>query len=265
MTKAIISSGYGINCERETKHAIELAGGKAEIIHINDLKNDKKILKQTEILVFAGGFSYGDDLGSGLAYAKDFLNNLKSELEEFINDDKLVLGICNGNQILTILGAIPGLKQTVGRQEVVITNNDNTKYTDIPVYLKTINESIFLKELDTLLMPVAHGEGKYYMSEETLKKLKENKQIALTYVRPDGTPANGHFPYSPNGSMIDIAGITNKKGNVLGLMPHPERAIHFTQHPLWTKLKEEYRRKGKEPPIYCNGLKIFKNMVNYFR
>ncbi|MDZ7586349.1 MAG: phosphoribosylformylglycinamidine synthase subunit PurQ [Patescibacteria group bacterium] len=236
--KILVLSGYGLNCEEETALGFNLAGGQAEIGHINDLISQDKKLADYQILVFPGGFSYGDDLGSGYAFANRVKNNLWSELTEFINKDKLVLGICNGFQILVKLGLMG---------EVALRWNDNPKYIDTWVKLKVMGKTPWLKGIKELSLPVAHGEGKFFGQGEIKPVLK--------YINHT----------NPNGSREDIAGITDQTGRILGMMPHPERALFLTQLPDWPLLKEKLLRAGKPLPKFGPGLQIFKNGINYFQ
>jgi phosphoribosylformylglycinamidine (FGAM) synthase-like amidotransferase family enzyme len=280
--KVIVLSGYGLNCEEETAFAFTLAGAKADIVHINDLADRIKKLKNYQILAIPGGFSYGDDTGSGKAYANKLKNHLKKELDEFVQKDKLTIGICNGFQILTNLGLLPG----------VLTFNDNARYTDRwvdvcipqPVIARSASdEAIFSKNkiasvalamtkvvspwltgIDHLSLPIAHGEGKFMAGDETLSSLKKQKMIAGVYYKGEMCNYQNLTP-NPNGSTLDIAMLTSANGKILGTMPHPERAMFFTQAPNWPLLKEQLIRAGKPLPKYGPGLQIFKNAVSYFK
>lgn len=243
--KVIILSGYGLNCEEETQFAFKWAGANADIFHINDLIAKPKMLLEYNILVFPGGFSYGDDTGSGKAYANKFKNHLQKELEEFLSRDTLAIGICNGFQIMTNLGILPG----------ALTHNKNGKYIDRWVDLEVRGNSPWLKGIKKLSVPIAHGEGHFVVSEKEYKTLQKNKQIAFTYTKGEICKFQ-NLEKNPNGSEHDIAGVSAYNGRVLGLMPHPERAMFAHQSPLWQKNK-----KGKKEG---EGLQLFKNAVNYF-
>lgn len=259
----MIFAGYGLNCDVETKYAFEKAGGKADIVHINDIIDGFKKLKNYQILCIQGGFSYGDDTGSGNAYANKIRNHLWDDVLSFIKDDKLVIGICNGFQILVNLGLLPALSG-FGDREVVLLPNNTARYTVRFVDLKVIGESPWLTGIKNISMPIAHGEGKFYAQNDILQKLEKKNMIALKYI-------NGQIckwlklPGNPNGSLKDIAGITDESGKIFGLMPHPERAQFFCQLPNWTYIKESYIREGKNIPEIGPGLKIFKNAINYFK
>lgn len=239
-------SGYGLNCEEETKFAFEWAGAEADIVHINDLILSPKTLLDYQILAFPGGFSYGDDTGSGKAYANKFKNHLGKELQEFLSLDTLVIGICNGFQIITNLGILPG----------GLTYNKGGKYIDRWVDLEVKGKSPWLSDIKTISLPIAHGEGRYVIGEKELGRMKKKKEIALIYARGPVAEFQSLEP-NPNGSDHDIAGVLAYNGRVFGLMPHPERAMFSHQSPFWFKNKT--RKKEGE------GLQIFKNAVNYFK
>ena len=263
--KVLVFSGYGLNCEEETKFAFDEAGGKAEIVHINDLIDGSKKLEQFQVLAFPGGFSYGDDTGSGNAYANKLRNHLWEKIDKFIKGDKLVIGICNGFQIIVNLGLLPALGKNYGDRQVALLHNDNARYTVRWVDLKVEEcSSTWVKNLPDFFAPIAHGEGKFYASDKVLKKLNENKQVVFRYTLREICELQNLDP-NPNGSLEDIAGITDESGKILGLMPHPERAMFFTQFPHWTYLKEKFKREGKPIPKFGPGLQIFKNAVNYFK
>ena len=247
--KVIIMSGYGLNCEEETKFAFETAGGMADIVHINDLIADPKILLEYQILVFPGGFSYGDDTGSGKAYANKFKNHLSKELKEFLSRDTLIIGICNGFQIITNLGILPG----------ALTHNKNAQYIDHWVDLKVEGKSPWLSNLKKISLPIAHGEGRYLITAKEYKEMQKNKQIAFIYTKGEICEFQ-NLEANPNGSNYDIAGILGYNGRVLGMMPHPERAQFFHHSPLWQSKKNKIKKTNEGA-----GIIIFKNAINYFK
>ncbi len=253
LPKIIVLAGYGLNCEEETAAAFTLAGGLAEIVHINDLVENPKKLMSYQILAIPGGFSYGDDLGGGKAYANKLNNHLKKYLKEFTSKDKLVIGICNGFQILTQAGLLPG----------ALVFNDNNRYTDRWVDLRIQSSSPWLTGIKTLSVPIAHGEGKFVADNNTLSTIKKNRQIAGVYYKGD-VCAYQNLAANPNGSTADLAIMTSENGKILGTMPHPERAMFFTQSPMWPLMKEKLIRSGQKLPKYGDGLKIFVNGVKYF-
>jgi phosphoribosylformylglycinamidine synthase subunit PurQ / glutaminase len=262
--KVLIFSGYGLNCEEETAYAFNLSGADSEIVHINDLIDGYKKLKNYQILAFPGGFSYGDDTGSGNAYANKLKNHLWQELVKFINGDHLVIGICNGFQIMVNLGLLPAFNKQYGQREIALTHNNNARYTVRWVDLKISSSTPWLSGITELSLPIAHGEGKFFAPPEVLKELKQKKLIAAKYIKGEICRYQ-NLPANPNGSLDDIAGVTDETGRILGMMPHPERAIFFTQLPNWTFLKEKYIREGGKIPEFGPGLQIFKNGVLYFK
>ena len=254
--RALIISGYGINCEDETLHAFTEVGFKGSIIHVNDLIANPKMMNQFQVLAFPGGFSYGDDTGSGNAMANKIKNNLYEHILKFLSKDKLMIGICNGCQILINLGIVPALENT--QRQVALVENDTAIYQCRWINLKIHNtKSPWLKNIKHMHLPVAHQEGKFLMNNDVKKELLKNKLIAGQYVDNNNKLAMKKFPFNPNGSDLDIAALTNKKGNILAMMPHPERAYYFFHKPDWQNkdIKSEY----------ADGYKIFKNASEYFR
>lgn len=262
--KVLVLSGYGLNCEEETAFAFKLVGARADIIHINDLIDGFKHLKNYQILVFPGGFSFGDDTGSGNAFASRVKNHLWENLMSFIEKDRLVIGICNGFQIIVNLGLLPSFEKKYGERETALVYNESARYTVRWVDLEVKNKSPWLKNIKKISLPIAHGEGKFFAPNKILNRLEKENLIALKYIRGEMCQYQNLKP-NPNGSLKDIAGITDKSGKIFGLMPHPERAIFFTHLPNWPYLKEKYKRAGKKIPKYGPGLKIFKNGVDYFK
>jgi len=266
MVKAIVLTGYGINCEEETAFAFRKAGAEAEVVHVNDLIAEPKKVSEAQILAFPGGFSYGDDTGSGNALANKIRNNLWEELVDFIEAENLVLGICNGFQVIANLGILPGVEARKPVRSIALTHNDSARYECRWVSLKSFSKKcVFTRGIDFIRMPVAHGEGKFFASQEILKKLNENGQVAFRYALDENGLALGKFPENPNGSLEDVAGVCSKDGRILGMMPHPERNIFFTQQDDWTLQKEKLKRAGKQMPTESDGMKIFKNAVEYFK
>jgi phosphoribosylformylglycinamidine synthase len=255
--RAIVLSGYGLNCEEETKLAFDLAGAKADIVHIADLVADKRRMAKYQIMAIPGGFAFGDDTGSGKAYANKLRNNLWEELEKFVARDTLVLGVCNGFQILTNLGFLPG----------ALLANDSVRYSDrwvdLAVPSASAKKSPWLLGIKELSLPIAHGEGKYYADAKTMSSLKKNKQIGMKYMKGE-ICRHLDLPANPNGALENAACITNKDGRVIGMMPHPERGMFFTQLPHWTWIADRLRREDKPLPREAAGLQVFRNAVKYF-
>src|SRR3989338_1356522 len=263
--KVLIFSGYGLNSEEETKFAFDIADGNAEIVHINDLIVKKKKLSDYQIFAIPGGFAYGDDTGAGNGYANRLRNHLWKDIIQFIKDGKLIIGICNGFQVLVNLGLLPALNLKYGERELGLMPNKIPRYTVRFVDLKTENKkSPWLKNIKSLSIPVSNGEGKLYATKKTLKEIKEKNLVALRYYKGEMCDYL-NLPASPNGSIDNIAGVNDESVRILGLMPHPERAMFFTQLPNWPYLKEKYLRAEKKLPEFGSGLQIFKNGVNYFK
>jgi len=261
--RALIMSGYGINSEMETQEALRRAGMDSEIVHINDLIAGRERLSDYRLLVFPGGFSYGDDTGAGNAYANRVKNNLWDDLMEFLDGDNLVLGICNGFQILANLGLVPAFDKKYSRDIALMPNRIGRLECRF-VTLKPAAENIWTHGIVKLYCPVSHGEGNLSCSPETLQRIKRQRQVAFTYCREDLSPAGGEYPYNPNGSVEDIAGITSADGKVLGMMPHPERAMEFTNLYNWPLVKEQLRRSGERSDPESLNMRIFHNVVDYF-
>jgi phosphoribosylformylglycinamidine synthase subunit PurQ / glutaminase len=264
--RVLVLSGFGLNCDVETAYAFKLAGALSERVHVNALISKEVSLNDYHILVFDGGFSWGDDHGAGVLAAVRLKYNIGDALHEFIEDGKLVLGICNGFQVLVNLGFLPGFDGDYKKRLVALTCNDCGNFRDDWVSLLANPESpcIFTRGIGQLELPVRHGEGKFYASPETIQHLVNEKQVVLQYAAPDGAVAHGKFPYNPNGSVLDIAGICDPTGRVFGLMPHPEAYNHWTNHPDWARIKVRSMREGKsfaeEDTV---GTKIFKNAVSF--
>lgn len=243
----------GTNCDRETAFAFLKSGAKPELIHINRFICGENKLCDYHILAIPGGFTYGDDAGAGKVLANELKHKLDEDLRKFIDDGKLIIGICNGFQVLVKSGLLPGNNEA--SQEASLIINDSAKFEDRWVYLrKSRTKCVWVKGLpEVIYLPVAHGEGKFVTKDRrTLEKLKNNGQIVFQYCNRRGDLSG--YPDNPNGSAENIAGICDKTGRILGLMPHPERHIDFSQHPRWTK-----KKGGKEG----DGLQIFRNATEY--
>ena len=254
--KSIVLRAAGINCDLETEHALELAGAEARRVHINRIIEDKSALDEFQIIVFPGGFSYGDDVAAGKILANQIVHHLYDSVQKFIDDGKLVLGICNGFQVLVKAGILPGDNSSGKQETVTITYNDSGKFEDRWVYLAPQTEKcIFIESGRQIYLPVAHGEGKVVTKDtDTLEKLKADGHVAFKYVDKNGK--EGDYPINPNGSVDSIAGLTDTTGRVLGLMPHPERHVRPTQHPHWSRLKNKQD---------SDGMTMFDNAVKYIQ
>ncbi|MFK7821492.1 MAG: phosphoribosylformylglycinamidine synthase I [Planctomycetaceae bacterium] len=265
--KVCVLRAPGTNCDIETAYAFEKSGGQPERIHVFRLLEEPNLLDDFQILCIPGGFSYGDDIGAGVILSRQLRGRVNDAIIRFMQADKLALGICNGFQTLLKAGLLTQTGFDGGddkfESSATLTWNDNGKYTALWVNLKVgSSNSVFLKDIDEIEMPIAHAEGRIAVtSDEVLENWQEADQIALRYT--NGQPAKSGeisqevlpYPANPNGSLDNIAGLCDPTGRVLGLMPHPERFIHATQHPQWTRLG----LKGDG-----DGLKLFQNAVNYF-
>ena len=255
----LVLRASGTNCDEETAATFETCGARAEAVHVRRLIEEPELLKKFSILALPGGFSYGDDLGSGVVLAHELRQRLFEPLQDFVKRGGLVLGICNGFQTLIKTGLLPGPTYAKGVEPLVatLTHNDCQHYVDRWVTLRVEKSSSpFLKGAEGRLIecPVAHGEGKFIAKDaNVLKKFASAGQIAFRYVTSEGQPADS-FPDNPNGSAEAIAGLTDETGRVLGLMPHPERHAQPWQHPRWTR--DGLKAEG-------DGLFIFRNAVEF--
>ena len=268
IVKALVLTGYGLNCDNETAHAFELAGAAPAKVHINSLIDGSVTLADYHILTFVGGFSWGDDHGAGVVQAVRLKTNIGDQIREFIEKGRLILGICNRFQALVNLGLLPGLDHDYRSRSVALTYNDCGNFRDdwVTLTVNTDSPCIFTRGIEQLDLPVRHGEGKFYAETPVIERLTAAKQVVMRYAAPDGQPAGRQFPYNPNGSVDDIAGICDPTGRVFGLMPHPEAYNHFTNHPGWTRQKELSRRKlEKMDSGPTPGIKLFRNAVEFVR
>jgi phosphoribosylformylglycinamidine synthase len=267
--KALVLTGYGLNCDAETAHACELAGARAVCVHINDVISGTVSLNDFHIMVFIGGFSWGDDHGAGVIQAVRMRKNAGDRIIDFINNGRLVLGICNGFQTLVNFGLLPGLDGNYTERSVALTYNDCGNFRDDWVSLAMDPKSpcVFTRGIEQIQLPVRHGEGKFIADKAVVDRLIRDKLVVCRYAGKDGTPAKGSFPANPNGSMDDIAGICDPTGRIFGLMPHPEAYNHPANHPDWTRAKHYHRCKSSPAKFVSSstGISIFKNAVQYFQ
>jgi len=248
--KTLILRAPGTNCDVETVFAFEQAGSVVESAHINELVRREKLLFNYQIMVIPGGFTYGDDISAGKILANELRLKLGEDIKRFVNDGWLILGICNGFQVLVKARILPRLGGKKS-QPLTLASNDSGKFECRWVYLQ-VNETspcIFTRGISTMYLPVAHGEGKVLAEPGVAERLN----IVLYYTDEKGDILAG-YPYNPNGSVGNIAGICDVSGRVFGLMPHPERFVRWTQHPKW--LREPLRDYG-------DGLQIFINAVQW--
>jgi phosphoribosylformylglycinamidine synthase len=272
--RALILTGYGINCDYETTYACETVGFSADRLHLNDMLVKPKGLFDYKLVVFPGGFSYGDDLGSGVAYSSKIRfsrsekgGRLYETFMEYVERDGLVLGICNGFQILVRLGILPAIENSYGEQQVTLAPNREGYFINRWVGLITQQESlsIFTRGLERIRLPVRHGEGRLLVpDEELLQDLEQNRHVCIRYCDHEGKPTQS-FPQNPNGSQNAIAGICDPTGRVFGLMPHPEAAMTLYHFPDWTGMRERANRSGEKLPEEGDGHAIFQNAFEYAR
>ena len=259
--KALVLQAHGSNRDFDVMEALTLAGADSIGVPLNELRRNKTLLSDFNLLVVPGGFSYADALGAGKLLALDLASYFTDEISAFVDAGKPVIGICNGFQALAKSGILPGESPSPsgrggrGEGETTLTFNAEGHFECRWVNLAPVSQTcIWTKGLDDqIICPIAHGEGNFQTSDTAfVNTLTAQDQIALTYTYPDGAPANGDYPINPNGSILDIAGICNPQGNVLGLMPHPEHHIYNWQHPRHTR--------GE---MSGSGLKLFENGVEY--
>ncbi|MGD0159347.1 MAG: phosphoribosylformylglycinamidine synthase subunit PurQ [Candidatus Bathyarchaeia archaeon] len=253
----------GTNCDAETRLSFAALGVQAEVVHVNEVVK-RKSLMEYDVLVFPGGFSYGDYVRAGAIWAKWILAKLGKELKAFVDEGRLILGICNGFQVLVETGLLPGFEGMSPYPEAGLATNFPPGYNCRWISLKHENNGkcAFTSQIPkgkVLRVPVAHSEGRFLFPKEKekqyLEKLRENDQLVFRYCNKDGEYAEDSFPTNPNGSFHDIAGICNPEGTVFGLMPHPERAFHWWQQADWTR--------HQKMPEHGDGKLIFENLINY--
>ncbi len=246
--KALVMRAAGVNCDRETEYALTLAGFDAQRIHVRRIMENPAMLDDVQFLVIPGGFSYGDDVAAGKILANQMLHHLTEPLTRFVQAGKLVLGICNGFQVLIKSGLLPWARvdDSTANRDATLAWNDSGTFIDKWIYLKATSKNcVYVHEGDVITLPIAHGEGKFIPRDDSvLQTLRRQDQVALRYCAAGGLsdPAA-----NPNGSIDDIAGLCDPSGRIMGLMPHPERFAMVTQHPTWT------RGDGQS----LDGLKVF--------
>lgn len=263
----------GTNCDKETKYAFDLVGGKAEIVHINSLikkydpaENRKISLGDYEILAIPGGFSHGDYISAGRILSRDLQHFLGDEINAFVEKRKLIIGICNGFQVLVKYRLLPGLNGEP-KQTATLTSNDNQKFECRWVNLikpsyepqKNQDKCVWTKGIESIDLPVAHGEGKFVVNKNLVRKLFDNGQVVFRYADSNGK-ATMDYPANPNGSVASIAAICNDTGRIFGLMPHPERYNKAENHPLASlqKINNTLPEEGRGLEIFRNGVKSVK-------
>jgi len=250
--KALVLQAHGSNRDFDVMDALTLAGADLTGIPLNELRMNNTFFRNFDMLIVPGGFSYADALGAGKLLALDLASYFADEISAFVESGKPVIGICNGFQALVKSGILPDRENN---NQATLTFNEQGHFECRWIDLKPVSQKcIWTKDLsENITCPIAHGEGNFQTTELfPLSSFIEQDQIALTYIHANGSSANGEYPFNPNGSVMDIAGICNPQGNVLGLMPHPENHIHMWQHPRHTR--------GEHGG---SGLKLFENGVKY--
>jgi len=268
-TRAIVITGNGTNCETEAAHACRLGGfDEAVIAHIAEILSGEIRLDDFHFLNLTGGFLDGDDLGSAKAQANRLKHagvagtgeKLVEQFTRFIAAGKLILGVCNGFQLMVKMGMLPGFDGDFLTQRTTLTFNDCGRFQDRWVYLKTdlASPSVFTTGIEQgIYLPMRHGEGKFLCdSAATLERIEREHLAVLKYSGPDYAAGTMEFPLNPNGAQNAIAGLCDPTGRLMGLMPHPEAFVHYTQHPRWTR--EELPEEG-------DGLKLYRNAAEYVR
>ena len=267
--KALVITGNGTNCEMEAAHACKLGGfDEARIAHLSELMSGEVSLDDYHFLNLTGGFLDGDDLGSAKAQANRLRHatvagkgeQIVEQLLRFIADGKLILGVCNGFQLLVKMGMLPAIGGDFLKQTATLTHNANGRFQDRWCYLKSdpASPSVYTRGIEGgVYLPIRHGEGKFLVdAPETLEAIESKHLACLKYADKDYRAPTMEFPENPNGSVNAIAGICDETGRVMGLMPHPEAFVHRTQHPRWTR--EELPEEG-------SGLIFFKNAAEYVK
>lgn len=251
----------GTNCDSESQRAFQELGAKAETVHLNDLMKRRNLMDY-QVLVFPGGFSFGDYVRAGAIWAQWLKSKLGKDLKDFVEDERPILGICNGFQVLVEYGLLPGFEGISDTPKAMLASNIPQGYNCRWVYMKQENQGkcIFTNKIPkgrVLRIPVAHSEGRFLFPREEeqnlLEKLVEEDMLVFRYCYKNGDYAEGSYPINPNGSFHDIAGICNKEGTIFGLMPHPERALCWWQEPDWTR--------QERMPQYGDGKLIFESVI----
>jgi phosphoribosylformylglycinamidine synthase I len=256
--RVLVLRAPGTNCDRETAYAFEQAGAVVSSVHVQQLIEEPAQGAGCQILCIPGGFSYGDDIAAGRILAQRLAVHLQDLIDAFINQDRLVIGICNGFQVLMRLGVF--FPDSPGCVPATLALNHQARFEDRWVHLSVEStNSVFLKDVRQLYLPVAHAEGRFVIRDEAARtQLTANGQLGLRYCDENGKTTDQPlpFPLNPNGADLNVAGISDPSGRIFGLMPHPERFIDPTHHPFWTRLETL--------PDYGDGLAIFRNATEYF-
>jgi len=254
--KVLVLKADGTNRDEEMAYAFKIAGGDVKIVHVNQLRDGSEKLSNYQILALPGGFAYGDDIVSGKILAIELTSFLGTQMKKFIErKNTAIIGVCNGFQVLVRTGLLPFRK--FGEMDATLTNNDSGHFECrwIKVKVNEKNTSPFLKGMDEkiLMYPIAHGEGKFFTDNKTLRQIEEKNLVAFRYIDANGNPTQDYSD-NPNGALNAIMGVTDSTGRILGMMPHPECFVRQEQHPNW--------RRGK---VKIDGLPLFENIVNFIK
>jgi phosphoribosylformylglycinamidine synthase subunit PurQ / glutaminase len=261
--RVLIITGYGLNCEAESRYAWELAGANPELVHFGDLVKTPARLRDFAALMFIGGFSYGDHMTSGHVFALRTKHRMSAELRTFIGQGKLIMGVCNGFQIMVKLGLLPGLDGDYFTQKLSIMQNDCGTFQNYWVQLRFEPDSpcVFTRGLTTIPLPIRHGEGKVFsLDKKLLQRLEASGCVPCRYADPATGKPTQDFPHNPNGSLNAIAGLCDPSGRIFGLMPHPEAYLYPENNPRWDLL-----RQNGSLPEHGLGLALFNNAVDHLK
>lgn len=250
--RVLLPTGFGINCEAETKHAFQCVGATVDAVHLNDVLAKPAMLAGADILALAGGFSFGDHLGAGRVLANRLRCQLTADLDRHVSGGGLVIGICNGFQTMARLGLLPSGRP--GPQTISLVENEHNAFYDgwVRVAMDSDSPCVFTRGIGAMDVPVRHGEGRFVASAETCREIEAKHLAVLRYVDPETGAATERFPHNPNGSMHSIAGLCDASGRIFGLMPHPEAFLYPENHPHW-------RHRQASP----TGIEIFRNAVHF--
>ncbi len=261
--QVLIITGYGLNCEAESRCAWEMSGAEVTFIHLNDLFARPARLQEFDALMFIGGFSYGDHMTSGHVFAQRVKHRMHDDLGKFIEAGKLVMGVCNGFQMMIKMGLLPGLNGEYLEQTMALMQNDCGVFQDRWVHLQFDADSpcVFTKGLDRMTLPIRHGEGKLFtLDHGLLDQIDQLNRCPCRYIEPTTGELTMDFPHNPNGSLRAMAGLCDPSGRVFGMMPHPEAYLFPENHPHW-----DLQSLDGSLPAQGAGLAIFRNAVNYLQ
>ena len=259
----LIITGHGLNCEEESRYAWQLAGAQPEFVHFSDLLAHPARLHDFAALMFIGGFAYGDHMTSGHVFAFRMKHRMSGELDKFINQGKLIMGVCNGFQIMVKLGLLPGLDREYFTQKLSIIQNDCGAFQNYWVRLRFESSSpcVFTRGLSFVSLPIRHGEGKVFaLDKNLLKQVEALGCVPCRYADPSSGEATQEYPHNPNGSLNAIAGLCDPTGRIFGMMPHPEAYVYPENHPQW-----ELQMLHGTLPEHGLGLALFRNAVEHLQ